>query len=61
VVFEPGDLSQDLAVDGIDLVSIMKSWGAIIGDGNYQGRKDFDGNRVIDEKDLFFFSQQWWK
>ena len=61
VVYCSGDVSWDFTADGVDLISVMKSWGAIIGDEAYQARKDFDGNRVIDEKDLFFFSKEWKK
>ncbi len=51
-VFLPADLDESGRVDGIDLVTFARSFGADRGDENYLREADFNNDRTIDGADL---------
>lgn len=51
-VFLPADLDESGRVDGFDLVTFARSFGADRGDENYLREADFNNDRTIDGEDL---------
>ncbi|MBP7733368.1 MAG: PQQ-binding-like beta-propeller repeat protein [Caldisericia bacterium] len=50
--FLPGDVDQDGKVDATDLMLLGKTFGLSAGDPGYDGRADFNDDKVVDGMDL---------
>ncbi len=54
-----GDINGDGAVDVIDLLYLIDSWGTVVGDAAYNVNCDFDGSGSIDVIDLLTLVEVW--
>jgi len=65
LITHKGDVSGNNVVDMHDLQTLLRGWHTIIGQrgkpGQFDSALDFDGNRIINYKDLFYYCAQWQK